>query len=138
MSSSAAQNEQPKETARPRILVAEDDPDVRRMLQHVLKQLGDVVSANNGQEALELAKAGPRPDLIVTDVMMPRMDGITFSRSLKKIPGLSHVPILMLTAKGGPRDMITGINAGARFYITKPFKTDDLVAKAKKALTLKK
>lgn len=118
---------------RPRILVAEDDPDLLRMLEHVMRALGDVVTAFDGQDALDKAKAG-RPDVVVTDVMMPRMDGFTLAKHLKAIPGLSSVPVVMLTAKTGPRDVIAGINAGARFYVTKPFKTEELVAKVRKAL----
>lgn len=121
--------------ARPRILVAEDDPDVLRMLEHVMRTLGDVETATNGQDALALAKSG-RPDVIVTDVMMPKMDGLTLAKELKEDPQLATVPVVMLTAKVGPRDVIAGINAGARFYVTKPFKTDELVAKVRKALNL--
>ena len=123
-------------SARPRILVAEDDPDVLRMLEHVMKALGDVVTATDGQDALEKAKAG-RPDVIVTDVMMPRMDGFTLAKQLKATPGLDTVPVVMLTARTGPRDVIAGINAGARFYVTKPFKTEELVSKVRKALGVK-
>ncbi len=123
----------PPMAGRPRILVAEDDPDLLRMLEHIMRALGDVVTAFDGQDALEKAQA-VRPDVIVTDVMMPRMDGYTFAKHLKASPALATVPVVILTAKTGPRDVISGINAGARFYVTKPFKTDDLVAKVRKAL----
>jgi CheY-like chemotaxis protein len=119
---------------RPRILVAEDDPDLLKMLEHVMRPLGDVVTAVDGLDALEKAKAGPPPDLIVTDVMMPRMDGLTLVKQLKNDPVLSRVPIVVLTARTGPRDVIAGINAGARFYVTKPFKTEELISKVRKAL----
>ncbi|HJL18714.1 MAG TPA: response regulator [Sandaracinaceae bacterium LLY-WYZ-13_1] len=119
--------------ARPKILVAEDDPDVLKMLEHVMRTLGDVVACKDGQEAWENAQA-TTPDVIVTDIMMPRMDGLTLSRHLKSQPRLANVPVVMLTARTGPRDVIAGINAGARFYVTKPFKTEDLVAKVRKAL----
>lgn len=120
--------------ARPRILVADDDPDLLKMLEHVMRALGDVVTAVDGQDALEKARAGRPPDVIVTDVMMPRMDGIALARQLKTEPRLAQVPVVMLTAKTGPRDVIAGINAGARFYVTKPFKTEELIAKVRKAL----
>src|SRR5205085_11816314 len=123
-------------SGRLRILIAEDDPDVLRMLETVLRTLGDVVIAKDGQEALEIARAGPTPDLIVTDVMMPRMDGLTLAKQLKSHPHLARVPLVMLTARTGPRDVIAGINAGARFYVTKPFKTDELISKVRKALGL--
>jgi len=121
-------------SGRPRILVAEDDPDLLRMLEHIMRALGDVTTAFDGQDAFEKAQISPPPDVIVTDVMMPRMDGYTFAKQLKAIPALAAVPVVILTAKTGPRDVISGINAGARFYVTKPFKTDDLVAKVRKAL----
>lgn len=123
---------------RPRILVAEDDPDVLRMLNHVLGTIGDVVTATDGQQAWELAQTAPAPDLIVTDLMMPRMDGLALAKQLKANPSLARIPVVMLTARTGPRDVIAGINAGARFYLTKPFKTEDLLAKVQKALSLKK
>jgi CheY-like chemotaxis protein len=119
---------------RPRILVAEDDPDLLKMLEHVMRGLGDVVTAVDGQDALEKARSGPAPDVIVTDVMMPRMDGLALVRQLKTEPKLAHVPVVVLTAKTGPRDVIAGINAGARFYVTKPFKTEELITKVRKAL----
>ncbi|MGF1466091.1 MAG: response regulator [Sandaracinaceae bacterium] len=121
---------------RPRILVAEDDPDVLRMLEQIMSVLGDVVPAVDGQDALEKAVSGPPPDVVVTDVMMPRMDGLTLARQLKANPQLSRVPVVMLTARTGPRDVIAGINAGARFYVTKPFKTDELMSKVRRALGL--
>lgn len=119
---------------RPRILVAEDDPEVLKMLEHVMKTLGDVVACKDGQDAWEQAQSGPRPDVVVTDLMMPRMDGLSLAKHLKSVPKLSTVPVVMLTAKTGPRDVIAGINAGARFYVTKPFKTEELVSKVRKAL----
>ncbi len=121
-------------SGRPRILVAEDDPDLLKMLEHVMRALGDVVTAVDGQDAFEKARSGPAPDVVVTDLMMPRLDGFGLAKQLKGDPRLAHVPVVMLTAKTGPRDVIAGINAGARFYVTKPFKTEDLIAKVRKAL----
>ena len=105
---------------RPLILVAEDDPDLLKMLDHVLRTVGDVVTAPDGMDALEKAKHA-RPDVVVTDLMMPRMDGLTLAKQLKADPKLANVPVVMLTARTGTRDVIAGINAGARFYVTKPF-----------------
>lgn len=120
---------------RPRILVVEDDPDVRGMVARILGTLGDVTSVSNGAEALATLRAQSGADLVVTDLMMPQMDGIAMSKELKKDPQLARIPILMLTAKSSASNMIEGINAGARSYLTKPFKPDDLLAKAKKALS---
>lgn len=119
---------------RPLILVVEDDDTLRRMLVRILGELGTVREARDGAEGLELASAEPMPRLVVTDLMMPRMDGLELARQLKRDPRTSRIPIVMLTAKGGPKDVIDGVNAGARFYVTKPFKVDELKTKAKKAL----
>jgi CheY-like chemotaxis protein len=88
-------------------------------------------------EALELLQRGLRPDVIVTDLMMPRVDGIKLCEQVKKNPQTSKIPVIMLTAKGTPRNVIEGINVGARHYITKPFKTEELITKVKKTLGIK-
>lgn len=124
----------PTSTGRPRILVAEDDPDLLKMLEMVLRTLGDVVTASDGLDALEKVRSGPPPDVVVTDLMMPRMDGLALAKQIKAQPSLSRVPVVILTARTSPRDVIAGINAGARFYLTKPFKTEELLVKVRKAL----
>ncbi len=126
----------PSSTARPKILVVEDEDDVRAMITRILGTLGDVTAARDGKEAMGLLLGPLSPDLIVTDVMMPRMDGVSLAKEIKKHPQLARLPVVMLTAKARPTDMIEGINAGARSYVTKPFKADDLIAKVKKALGL--
>ncbi len=117
-----------------RILVVEDDADVRRMLQHMLVSLGQVVPAADGVEALSHLERDPSFDLVVTDLMMPEMDGLTLSKRMKSHPRLARIPVLMLTAKNTPKDVIAGINAGARHYVTKPFKQQELLEKVKRAL----
>lgn len=114
----------------------EDEEDVRAMVSRILSTFGDVTTARDGNEALAILGAGAAPDIIVTDLMMPRMDGLSLAKELKKVPHLARVPLVMLTARSRPGDMIEGINAGARSYVTKPFKAEDLVAKVKKALGL--
>jgi len=118
----------------PKILVVEDDPELLTMIKGMLQGIGEVTLASDGQEALDLMEQGLRPDLILTDVMMPRLDGLTLAKTLKKHPDYGKIPLLMLTAKSGPLDMVTGINAGARHYITKPFKANDLIDKVQKSL----
>ncbi len=118
----------------PKILVVEDDADLLHMIKTMLQSIGEITLAKDGQEALDLLKNGFRPDVIVTDLMMPRMDGLTLAKTLKNDPNIGNIPLVMLTAKSGPMDMITGINAGARHYVTKPFKAADLIDKVKKAL----
>lgn len=119
---------------RPLILVVEDDDALRKMVARVLTELGEVREARDGLEALALIANDPLPHLVVTDVMMPNLDGLELARRLKADRRTARIPIVMLTAKQGPRDLIDGVNAGARIYVTKPFKVDELKAKAKKAM----
>jgi len=120
---------------RPKILVVEDEPDLLQMIKTMLQSVGEITLARDGQEALDILKSGFRPNVIVTDLMMPRLDGLALAKMLKTDPNIGNIPLVMLTAKAGPMDMITGINAGARHYVTKPFKAADLIDKVKKALT---
>jgi CheY-like chemotaxis protein len=119
----------------PKIMVVEDDTDLLNMVKTMLSSVGEITLARDGQEALDLLKSGFRPDVIVTDLMMPRVDGLTLAKTLKNDPQIGNIPLVMLTARSGPMDMITGINAGARHYVTKPFKAAELIDKVKKALT---
>lgn len=122
----------------PKLLVVEDDADLLHMIKTMLRTVGEVTLARDGQEAIDLLHAGFRPDVIVTDIMMPRMDGLELAKSLKTDPTIGNIPLVMLTAKSGPMDMITGINAGARHYVTKPFRASDLIDKVKKALVARR
>lgn len=117
-----------------KILVVEDDHDLRRMMQIMLKSVAEVVVAVDGMDAYAMLRNGMRPSLIITDVMMPRMDGLSLVRRLKEDDELSRIPVIMLTAKDGPKDFVAGINSGARHYLTKPFKQDELVEKVKGTL----
>ncbi|MFO0683705.1 MAG: response regulator [Sandaracinus sp.] len=119
---------------RPKVLVIDDDNAVRGLVARLLSQSYDVTEAVDGADALDKIVGGQRPDLIVCDVMMPHMDGLTFSKELKRDPALARIPIVMLTAKTRPSDMVEGINAGARAYVTKPFKSEELLGKVRKAL----
>jgi putative two-component system response regulator len=91
------------------------------------------VLAESGEKALELFTAAP-PALVLLDVMMPGIDGHGVAAEIRKNPALKAVPIIFLTAKSGATDVIKGIQSGARHYITKPFKIDDVLAKVKKVL----
>jgi DNA-binding response OmpR family regulator len=119
---------------RRRIVVAEDDPAIASMLAKVLAPLYDVSIAHDGKTALLLAAQQPRPALLMLDVMMPGLDGLGVAAEVRKNAELKSVPIIFLTAKSGATDVIKGIQSGARHYITKPFKIDDVLAKVKKAL----
>lgn len=113
----------------PVVMVAEDDPDIRSMIVRALGATHTVYEASDGEEARVMLEAMPAPHAIVCDVMMPRLDGLALAKHLRKDPVLKHVPILFLSARGSPLDVVAGINAGGRHYITKPFKVADLVAK---------
>jgi DNA-binding response OmpR family regulator len=116
------------------ILVIEDDPSVRTLLEKSLRAKGyDIVVAEDGLSGLTALEDG-RPDLIIVDVMMPRLDGMTFVKAVKGNDRTRSIPIIFLTAKNDPRTMIEGINIGARFYVTKPFQMDELLSKVEKAL----
>jgi DNA-binding response OmpR family regulator len=113
------------------LLVVDDDDDIRAMLVKALGMTYTVYEARDGEQARQLLEILPAVDGVVCDVMMPRMNGVTLAQLMHKMPRVAHVPILFLTAKGDPIDVIAGINAGARHYVTKPFKVADVIAKVK-------
>jgi len=117
-----------------RILVAEDDPSISMMIAKVLSQHYDVVVVNDGKAALAKAAEAPAPDLLLLDVMMPGLDGHGVAAAVRKLPGMKAIPIIFLTAKTGPAEVIKGIQSGARHYLTKPFKIDELLLRVKKVL----
>jgi DNA-binding response OmpR family regulator len=120
---------------RRRILVVEDDESVRKLLAHQLGTEYEVQQAADAQQALQVLGAmKPLPDLIICDVMMPGMTGVQFAKQLKGTNEYKAVPIIFLTARTGALDVIEGINAGARHYITKPFNMKDLLDKVAKAM----
>ena len=113
-----------------RVLVIEDDAAIGRVLQLELEHEGyDVEIARDGLSGLE--RALKEPDLVILDLMLPRMDGIEVC---KRIRAKSSVPIVMLTAKDGIPDRIAGLDVGADDYVTKPFATDELLARVRARL----
>jgi DNA-binding response OmpR family regulator len=113
----------------PVLLVIDDDTAIRTMLVHALGKTYTIYEAKDGQEAWEILEVIPTPDGIVCDLMMPRLDGMSLAKLLRRDKVLQRIPILFLTAKGGAMDVVAGINAGARHYVTKPFKVADVIAK---------
>jgi diguanylate cyclase (GGDEF)-like protein len=116
------------------VLVVDDDPDIARFVEVNLRSAGyDVAVAADGLEALE--KAGElRPDLVLLDVMMPRIDGFEVAQRLRKNPQTANASIIMLTAKALSADKVTGLQAGADDYIIKPFDPIELLARVKGTL----
>ena len=108
------------ENARRKILVVEDNDDIREYIANTLADEADIIQAHNGLEGMRLATE-EMPDIIISDIMMPEMDGISMCRSLKGELVTSHIPIILLTAKDSIDDKETGYESGADSYITKPF-----------------
>ena len=116
------------------ILVIEDDPSVQLLVKKALTMYGfKITVADDGLDGL-MKLESMRPDLIIIDMMMPRLDGMTFVKAIKARGETKSIPVIFLTAKSDPKSMNEGINVGARFYVTKPFQIDDLVGKVQKAL----
>lgn len=120
---------------RKRILIAEDDPAIRTMEERILRASGfDVTCASNGTEAFQVARAGPRFDLFLLDVMMPGMNGLELARALRIDDATRETPILFATAKGEHEMIQEGFHAGAQLYLVKPFTTGTLLAMVRAAV----
>ena len=119
-----------------RILIADDEEDVVTTLQFTLEKEGyQCLTAYDGKEALDKAKS-QNPDLIILDIMMPKMNGYKVSRLLKFDKKYKHIPIIMLTARTQEKDRMLGEETGADMYVTKPFEMDDLVSTIRNILKL--
>lgn len=117
------------------ILVADDDRIVRRIVVAKLTGLGyDVNQVEDGQEALEFLENGEVPDLLITDSLMPRMNGLELVRSIRGNPELAGLPVIMLTSRQGEQDVIEGLETGLDDYVTKPFSPDELAARVRTVL----
>lgn len=120
-----------------KILIAEDERDIRDLIVFTLEFGGyEVVATTNGAEAVELAPS-EKPDLIMLDVRMPRMTGYEACVALKANPVTKETPVIFLSAKGQETEVSTGLSAGAIAYILKPFAPDQLITKVKEALSKK-
>ncbi|MBI5463352.1 MAG: response regulator transcription factor [Ignavibacteriales bacterium] len=116
-----------------KILVVDDEQDILDLLTYNLAKAGFAVStASNGKEALERAEAAP--DLILLDVMMPKMDGFEVVKELKRATATKNIPVIFLTAKGMEVDEVVGLELGADDYILKPISMTKLLARVKTAL----
>jgi CheY-like chemotaxis protein len=114
------------------VLVVEDDSATRDMVVRALASKYTVYAASDGKVAMDTLALIPAPDAIVCDVMMPQMDGLEFAKAVKTSGRFKSVPIIFLTALDGASDVVRGINAGARHYLTKPFKINELLEKVAK------
>lgn len=111
------------------VLVVEDDATIRTMIVRGLGIDYTVYEADDGVTALHILSRIPAPACIVSDWMMPRMDGVALLKAIRADKDLKRIPVILLTAKSGPMAVIEGINAGARAYLPKPFRIRDLMDK---------
>jgi len=112
---------EPGRTRKPSVLIVDDEPGIIEILQVSLEWEGyTVLSASNGRQALEMTRTH-RPDLMILDVMMPEMDGWEVLAAVESDPDLAGLPVVMLTVKSLPGDVIHGLELGAIEYLTKPF-----------------
>jgi len=108
------------------ILIVEDNPDLRVYIKEQLKNRYRIIEAANGTEGFSAA-SDSIPDLIISDVMMPKMDGYEFCQKIKNDQRTSHIPVILLTARAGEKDKYTGLKTGADEYLTKPFSSEELI-----------
>jgi two-component system phosphate regulon response regulator PhoB len=124
--------------AKERILVVDDEEDILELVRYNLSREGyQVTGSLTGEDALRKVRSD-RFDLIVLDLMLPGMDGLAFTKTLKNDSRLRSIPIIMLTAKGEEADIVTGLELGADDYITKPFSPRVMIARVRTALRRQK
>lgn len=119
-----------------RVLLVDDNRDMREYVQRLLARKYEVITAQDGLEALELVRTHP-PDLVLTDVMMPRMDGFALLNALRKDPRTMLLPVIMLSARAGEDSRVEGMEAGADDYLVKPFTARELMARVGAHLSMK-
>jgi len=122
-----------------KILIVDDEPHLRMLIQQTLEELEDegveLLMASNGEEAIDMIQE-EQPNLVFLDVMMPKKNGFDVCDTVKNELKMSHIHVILLTAKGQEFDRQRGQEVGADLYMTKPFDPDALVAKARSVLGL--
>ena len=131
----AADDPAPAPESRPVVLLADDNADMREYVQRLLAPRYTVVAVGDGIEAFDAAIAR-RPDIVITDVMMPRRDGFGLLQQLRAHPHTATVPVIMLSARAGQEARIEGLSAGADDYLMKPFSARELLARVESALAI--
>ena len=117
-----------------KIVIAEDEPDIRELIAFTLRFAGhEVIAGANGEEGYELTKR-EHPDLSMFDVRMPKMTGYDACRKIKADPEIAHIPVIFLSAKGQENEIGQGMDAGADDYLLKPFAPDQLAERIKTIL----
>jgi len=116
------------------ILIVEDDQTLRETLAYNVQSEGyAALTADDGEQALAAMRA-EKPDLVVLDVMLPKLDGLAVCRLARRDPDIAHIPIIMLTARAMQSDKMVGLDSGADDYITKPFDLDEFLARVRAVL----
>jgi CheY-like chemotaxis protein len=115
-------------------LIVDDEPNVRRLLHTILSKNFDVYEAEDGRQAIEMANT-QKPDVVLMDMMMPKMDGLTACHMIKNDPATKSIPVIMVTAIGFELNIKLSQQMGASGYITKPFSTEELIDKIAQVLT---
>lgn len=117
-----------------KVLIVDDEPNIAISVDFLMRREGfEVLVAHDGEEGLALIRSD-RPDLVVLDIMMPKLDGFEVCKAVRADPTLAGMRIVMLTAKGRAAEIEKGLSLGADAYIPKPFSTRELVAKVKELL----
>jgi signal transduction histidine kinase/ligand-binding sensor domain-containing protein/DNA-binding response OmpR family regulator len=129
--------EETEENAKSVILVVDDDPEIIEYIKDSLSDSYTIISARNGEEGFEIASE-EIPDIVISDIMMPIMDGIEMCRLLKLDVRTSHIPVVLLTAKGSLQDQKVGYDVGADSYLTKPFSSNLLKSRVKNIIDARK
>jgi signal transduction histidine kinase/DNA-binding response OmpR family regulator len=123
--------------SKPSLLIVEDNSDVRKYISSILENHYHIIEAKDGEEGLDRS-FNHIPDLIISDIMMPKMDGFQLCNKLKTDSRTSHIPVIMLTAKATINDKINGLEIGADDYLIKPFEAEELKARIKNLLEQRK
>ena len=121
--------ERPANAERAVILVADDNADMHEYVRRLLSARYDVEAVTDGLAALAMLRQGRRPDLLLSDVMMPRLDGLGLLRAVRADPALADLPVILLSARAGEEASIAGLEAGADDYLVKPFSARELLAR---------
>ena len=117
-----------------KVLIVDDEPNVRRLLHSILSKNFIVIEAEDGQQAIDIANA-QKPDVILMDMMMPKMDGLTACLVVRKNPATKSIPVIMVTAIGFELNIKLSQQMGATGYVTKPFSSQDLLDKIGEVLS---
>ena len=117
-----------------KVLIVDDEPNVRRLSRKILNNTFDVVESEDGRQAIEIANT-QKPDVILMDMMMPRMDGLSACHAIKKDPTTKSIPVIMVTVIGFELNIKLSQQMGATGYVTKPFSSQDLLDKIAEVLT---